>query len=151
MLCTHQIFARRGRKRTANQLERLTAVLRPLFGSLLFLSTMAACQSAMHSRSPSYDSTPPPTPILSSFGQSPATAWLASGILPVIRLSLSACAQHNNRGAQPSQPEAPSASQGGPSSVDAARDEDGTRLVPSTGAVEQDRNRSGRTLDRKFI
>src|ERR1035437_7924463 len=162
MLCTHQIFARRGRKRTANQLERLTAVLRPLFGSLLFLSTMAACQSAMHSPSPSYDSTPPPTPIWSSFGQSPATAWSADGILPAIRLSLSGCAQENNLGAQPNQPascvaettnlpEAPSAFQGGPSKFDSTREDNGTRIVPSTGAVEQDFNRTGRTLDRKFI
>jgi hypothetical protein len=134
-------------------------MLRFLFASVLllslFLSTVAACQSAMHAGIASSDSDPSLSPILSCFGQSPARASSVDIVLPVTRFSLDGCARENHLnqtlvclGETTDLPEAPSALPGG--SGDLTLEGSETSFASPALELENNINR-GRTLDRNFI
>ena len=138
-------------------------MLRPLVAGILFLSTIATCQTVIQTGVALPDSTRSPNPVLSCYGQTPATAQFADSLLPAASLSLSGCARENHLSSELNPtpllpattssdlPEAPVAFQGGPSSADGTRDLSGTRFVPPTLVAEPNTNRRGHTVDRNFI
>jgi hypothetical protein len=137
-------------------------MLRPLFSSVLFLSLflsiMAAGQSAIRAGIVSSYSDPDPSPnlSLSCFGQSSA-----DGAFLITKFSSNGCAQGNRLATEPNQrpvcvagtidlPEAPSTSLGDSSSGD-AREVSESHFVSPTLELEKNAGKGGRTLDRHFI
>jgi hypothetical protein len=136
-------------------------MFRSLFAGALFLSTIAACQSATPAGIPSPDSALSANPLLICFGQSPVTALLGDSVPPAGSLGLNGCTPVNHLSLEvnqapvrqaaansPDVPEAPSAFH--PSSADEMPEVRETRFVSPTLSVEQNTRSSARTLDGEF-
>ena len=151
---------------------------RSLFAGVLFLSTMAACQSAMHAGIVLSDVDSSASPVVSCLGPGPTKAQSEQSVSPTAWLSANGCGPEDDLALEHNQtpvcraattasdipssdlsssdlpssylPEAPVAVQGTRSGADNVSDI-GARLVAPAPELGKSASKSGRTLDRKFI